>query len=110
MCERYDEHHIGKRSDGWQFIVRGWRGAISGTEFTATSWAQWKEHILSGGAVYDEYGEEFMPHQFIELVQATMTPDAQSACEYHKHHNSIRYDPNMFNDKDGYSICYSEFS
>jgi len=104
MCERYDEYHIGKRSAGWQFIFRGWQDK----EFSANSWADWKAHILSGGAVYDEYGQEYMPHEFFKLVEDTMVPGARNSGEYHKYHVNLN-DTDVRNDSDGWSISYGEF-
>lgn len=115
MCERYDEYHIGKRSGGWQFSLRGYRNHSSG--ITVESWRDWKVLLHTGGSVYDEYGRECGIRGFIEMVESSMTEKLKNSYDYELEnlqngryffsHSQLEY---AEKDPDGFAIFFGEFS
>lgn len=73
-CGRYDELHICKSLT----TFRGHFGDEWDEERAAfvyppliTSWKDWTERLLSGGEVWNEYGDRIDTHEFINLVEGT---------------------------------------
>lgn len=96
----YFERHIGKRSGGWEFSFRGYDGR--GGEPKIRSWADWKFHLLKEGKIFDEYGTEHGPAQFIAMVEKTKG-------EKNHYVYSGFVGPNDWQDQDGWSFSATEF-
>jgi hypothetical protein len=112
--------HIGKNSVGWEFGFRAWsKSSKFGKEIR--SWAQWKEHILHIGFVYDEYGNLFDADTFIEKVENTRVPYRHTFTNdmvtpfnhydycviHHPEHISSEHE---WKDDEGWSFSSTEFS
>lgn len=95
-CGRFDEHHIGKASSGWQFLLTPFR----------KSWREWIAFLLSDGVeIFDEYGKKVPDNkEFIEYVD-----NKQDS----KNNWQLGDDPSKYEDYDseGYRISKtSDFS
>lgn len=112
--------HIGKNSAGWEFGFRAWsKSSKFGKEIR--SWAQWKEHIMHIGFVYDEYGNLIDADTFIELVEKTRIPyrhiftnDIMMPFSHYDycviHHPEHISSENEWKDDEGWSFSATEFS
>ena len=105
----YFERHIGKRSGGWEFSFRGYNGR--GGSPKIRSWADWKFHLLKEGKIFDEYGTEHDPPQFIAMVEKTRgEKNHHDYCEdsgnTHMYNN---WSEENWKDQDGWSFSLTEF-
>lgn len=63
-CDRYDETHIGKNTSGFEAVI-DWDTDDGRPVMVVSTWQEWKERLLAGGEVYDEYGTRIPTDEFI---------------------------------------------
>lgn len=130
-CGRNDRYHIGKRSGGWRFLLRGYPRGIEDHDTLAAltaapvmSWEDWKKVVVRApedrsdplfkvpwSHIEDEYGEVISPDEFEKIVE-------ESRSEKHNHTPYVMdrkadgwYDSKLdLIDSDGWSISVREFS
>lgn len=104
-CGRYDQRHIGK---SWS-MFQGYRPDDWASDVPELlSWQQWKEHLLSGGTVWDEYGREVPVAEFIADVEAVPLERRRRQTQWIFDHGYG--DEHDWHDSEGYSFCDREFS
>jgi hypothetical protein len=108
-----DKIHLGKRSGGWRFLVRGYRNNELGNPISS-----YREMLSmvdsmreSGWTVFDEYGKEYPGHDFEAEVEGTRTWRSKpTGC----HYTALKkegYDmSNDALDNEGWSVIFREFS
>lgn len=121
-----DGFHIGKRSGAGNglcsFSLQGHREFFDGS---ITTWQQWKNIILMGGTVVDEYGVVQDSLAFIAEVESTTVENRRRQWDYIRTHTKERgwiggcipegiEPPLDTNDEwlcpDGFSFTFREFS
>jgi hypothetical protein len=119
-CNKPDDIiHIGKKSFGWAFTIRGYENIYSFADQTIEllkdrgiksikSWETWKKIILArfpvATIIKDEYGKSIGKRRFITMVE-----------ESYKNKKNLLHAKECpsdkdFLDNDGYSITTCEFS
>lgn len=120
-CRRYDETHICKSMVTFEAVVEWREEPNDGTQVvTVGSWQQWKERILAGGEVWDEYGEKWDTEKFIERVENVPLEHRRRQYEWCVEHgfgalieSSLTDGPEPMGewlDADGFSFSGREFS
>lgn len=74
-CERYDETHISKYFTDFEAVVVDLDEAPWGFLVVVGSWQEWKSRLLSGGEIWDEYGNRLPTKEFIDKVELTLPED-----------------------------------
>ena len=111
-CQRSDEDgtwHIGKKSGGWQFTFRGYKGEYEGP-CRLDSFNAWvgflvsKEHEV---LIKDEYGDTITASEFIDMVTSSKGGNtmAQWAAE-----TRSSLDCEDWVDEEGYDFSPREFT
>jgi len=114
-CE--EERHIGKRSGGWQFSFRGYKGYSDnyalGMEKTIIigSWQDWKR-ILKHGRIFDECGKRWSYAYFVAMVEQSRKPGSlnhydETEKDYRHYYNN--FDGENWKDSEGWSFSTTEF-
>lgn len=78
-CERYNKLHIGKYSNGWEFMFQGYRPDSFGKGKELVSWQDWKNALKKDGIIVDEYGTRITLSEFIEMVEVHAKPGAHQS-------------------------------
>jgi len=96
-----EERHIGKRSAGWQFCFRAYKGEDEKLEID--SWAKWKEILTrdKAGIILDEYGTQWTPAEFITMIEASKPGK--------NHGEYCGFADESWNDPEGWSFTLRNF-
>lgn len=81
-CDRYDEAHICKSMTSFEGPVRWLDEPPYGPVVELGSWQAWRERILAGGEVWDEYGGQIEPETFVARVERTSLDDRRRQHEW----------------------------
>lgn len=110
-----EQYHVGKRSGaGNGLLSYGFEGMREGPDGPIDSWQRWKNVILSGGILVDEYGTEWAPRDFFAEVEATTVENRRRQYDWvQEHKDEPGYAWHTFDDwldADGFSFTFLEFT
>ncbi len=118
-CGRYDELHICKSFRTFRgHFGEEWNGRTM-RSLPIVSWQGWKTKLLSGGEVWDEYGQRRNTDVFIEEVESVSPADRRKHHDYCVEHyppgaighRAVGVGPDMqWLCPDGFSFYGGEFS
>lgn len=113
-CDRYDEQHIGKSHIMFEAPLYHDPANPYPPKPAVRSWSEWKERLLAGGEVWDEYGDQHKVEDFIAAVESS-SPEARR--RQYDHVKRVRPDMCDFEafdcdwlDADGFSFHAGPFS
>lgn len=104
-CGHYREEdaiHIGKRSSGWRFCWHALGPEESPTGDPFKHVEDWEAYLLTmpvNYRIFDEYGGEFKPQQFLAMAKEWGTQT----------HSPVSFETHINYDKDGNRMSYGYF-